>query len=466
MEKGKAGYWTVHAVYVSTSGGGAIGAGVTGDAANITADIYLGGSTSGAATTDINPSEIGKGYYEFSITSAEANTTKALLIPDSSTPTVEVRAIPPVIYPRPAEFNALGISSGGAITNVNLVDTCTTNTDLVSAASIADAVWDEASADHLVSGSTGELLQDIDDEVDVIHDTILDLAVTGAPLNTVVDGNTLTTGTETSGTYESTEFTNGVYHVITAVTNTIDIEYLATLPNSDAVPDTVSIDGYLKEGVPAGGDTIDLQVYNYVAAGWDTVMPALFTGITTDGPSTSTAHNLLARHVGTSGADDRKMRIRLYSATLEAGTTLNVDKINIGYAESISSSVTSILADTDELQTNQGDWLTATGFATPANVTASTSTIQVDIAALNDISAAEVNAEVDSALNTAIPASPTADSINEYIQHMKYVMVNKTTVTKLTGTSVILKDNDSDIYATVVGAYVEDPTTVVRLRLE
>jgi len=31
---------------------------------------------------------------------------------------------------------------------------------------------------------------------------------------------------------------------------------------------------------------------------------------------------------------------------------------------------------------------------------------------------------------------------------------------------VILKDDDAAIYATVVGAYAEDATTVIRLRLE
>lgn len=36
--------------------------------------------------------------------------------------------------------------------------------------------------------------------------------------------------------------------------------------------------------------------------------------------------------------------------------------------------------------------------------------------ALNDLSAAQVNTEVDTALNTAIPGSPTADSINERIK--------------------------------------------------
>jgi len=37
------------------------------------------------------------------------------------------------------------------------------------------------------------------------------------------------------------------------------------------------------------------------------------------------------------------------------------------------------------------------------------------LAGFNDLSAAEVNAEVDNALNTAIPGAPTADSINERI---------------------------------------------------
>jgi hypothetical protein len=40
------------------------------------------------------------------------------------------------------------------------------------------------------------------------------------------------------------------------------------------------------------------------------------------------------------------------------------------------------------------------------------------VAALNNISAANVNTEVDNALNTAIPGSPTADSVNERIASM------------------------------------------------
>ena len=81
----------------------------------------------------------------------------------------------------------------------------------------------------------------------------------------------------------------------------------------------------------------------------------------------------------------------------------------------LASDVADTLADTNELQTNQGNWLTATGFATEAkqdiidaNVDAvllDTNELQTDdvpglISALNNISAAQVNAEVLDVIQT------------------------------------------------------------------
>jgi hypothetical protein len=48
------------------------------------------------------------------------------------------------------------------------------------------------------------------------------------------------------------------------------------------------------------------------------------------------------------------------------------------------SEIDSILADTNELQTNQGQWLTATGFATPTNVTDAQTAIIASVDGLND----------------------------------------------------------------------------------
>ena len=46
-----------------------------------------------------------------------------------------------------------------------------------------------------------------------------------------------------------------------------------------------------------------------------------------------------------------------------------------------NASITAILADTNELQTNQGNWSTATGFATAVNVTDSEAVILAAISA-------------------------------------------------------------------------------------
>lgn len=59
------------------------------------------------------------------------------------------------------------------------------------------------------------------------------------------------------------------------------------------------------------------------------------------------------------------------------------------FGTALETTAQSILADTGDLQTNQGDWVTATGFSTPADVSASTATIQSDILNLNDISGQE-----------------------------------------------------------------------------
>ena len=63
----------------------------------------------------------------------------------------------------------------------------------------------------------------------------------------------------------------------------------------------------------------------------------------------------------------------------------------------IKSETALIVADTNELQTDNVPGL---------------------IAALNDLSAAQVNTEVDNALDTATPGSPTAGSINETIKRL------------------------------------------------
>lgn len=78
---------------------------------------------------------------------------------------------------------------------------------------------------------------------------------------------------------------------------------------------------------------------------------------------------------------------------------------NVTYGNSAIKTETALIyADTDELQKNQGNWTTATGFATPTNVTDATSplatssqaeSISQAIDALNDISTSDVQAIID-----------------------------------------------------------------------
>jgi len=253
------------------------------------------------------------------------------------------------------------------------------------------------------------------------------IAVTGSALNLVADGETLTTGNEV-GDYTNTYFHDESYHVITAVGNTIDVEYLFTLPTAHGTPSSVEVIGYLREGVPAGGDTISQQIWNYVTPGWDTIDPECFTGITTAGPDTTEIHNLLAAHVGTAGGDIGKMRIRFYSNALEDGTTWNVDKILVSYAESISADLASILGDTGELQTNQGAWATATGFATAAVWTSGLATALGNYTAvragyLDELAAANLPTDI-AAIPTVMRGTDSAALASSWTAALATILAN------------------------------------------
>lgn len=163
MQKGQEFTWSVFAFNSS-------GDHVTGDAANITATLYQDGATSGAATTDTNPVELGtQGQYIFTISSAETSVTNQLTLDPVSSSAFRVLPSPATVSIAPANFDklgietdgdltkvntldghtpqtgdtyaqlptnfsSLGISSGGAVTNVNLVDVCTSNSDMFTTA--------------------------------------------------------------------------------------------------------------------------------------------------------------------------------------------------------------------------------------------------------------------------------------------------------------------------------------------
>ena len=99
---------------------------VTGDSAQITANIRKDGGAANP-TNDANPTELEDSYYDFNMLKEETNANKINLTPESSTADIIVISVPGVIYTRPANFQSLGIESGGELTKVNL---CDANTDM------------------------------------------------------------------------------------------------------------------------------------------------------------------------------------------------------------------------------------------------------------------------------------------------------------------------------------------------
>jgi len=86
--------------------------------------------------------------------------------------------------------------------------------------------------------------------------------------------------------------------------------------------------------------------------------------------------------------------------------------------------------------------------------------ISADIAAVPD--ATEVEAAVDAALENAIPASPTAGSLNAYIQTLKWVLANKMAITEANGNTVIYKDDGTTPAFSVLAMFSSDSTTTTR----
>jgi hypothetical protein len=109
--------------------------------------------------------------------------------------------------------------------------------------------------------------------------------------------------------------------------------------------------------------------------------------------------------------------------------------------------------------------------ALDATFTFSGANVDANVAAEDNIDfgatkKASINTEVDNALDTAIPGSPTGDSINDYINRLKKVMVNQMEITEANGNVVIRNENDVDAFATVNAAFTSDATTTTRKRLE
>ena len=119
--------WVVFAF--EDEGGSNPGNPVTGDAANITANLRIDGVVN--AVDDTNPTEMEDGYYVFDITAAESNGDNILICPESSTANVIVIGVPGAVWTTPANFPDQDIDANGRVDVGSVGGTAQTAGDIV-----------------------------------------------------------------------------------------------------------------------------------------------------------------------------------------------------------------------------------------------------------------------------------------------------------------------------------------------
>lgn len=130
-----------------------------GDALNITANIRIDGGVANAVD-DVNPTELENGYYVFDVTAAETNGDLLTITPASSTADIQVIGVPGAVYTVAPNFNTLGIEADGDLTQVN---NCVANSDMkgTNNAALASSLTTAQNDLNTITGSDGVTLASV-----------------------------------------------------------------------------------------------------------------------------------------------------------------------------------------------------------------------------------------------------------------------------------------------------------------
>lgn len=278
-------------------------------------------------------------------------------------------------------------------TDIQLVDTCTTNTDMVSAAptaaAVADAVLDEALSGHTTAGTLGKAVTDIEADTNELQsddvpgliaalndfDPALDTVATVTNVTnqvtadvTAISGDTVAADNLES-TYDGTGYVDdnapatqsqisGIANVGSAVHRPSSSYTLTSgTQSANTYTSTEALDGVRHEhtdaagimelyyefnigsGTPSSvqvtgyltGSNDDLGVYGYdwVSAGWKQI--GNIQGSSSTNNSVYSL-DLFVDMVG-SGADEGKVRVRFYKASGLTSATLAVDQIFVAFSQ-------------------------------------------------------------------------------------------------------------------------------------
>lgn len=141
-------------------------------------------------------------------------------------------------------------------------------------------------------------------------------------IHTIAESFTLTTGNVSSGSYANTFAVDQIYHRLQDAAGVMDFYYLFNVgPNG--VPTQVIMTGRLN----SGDDDLNLYAWNWDTPAWELLGPMAGQDGSTDVEFTK---KLLVHHVGSSGADLGKVRLRFQGSGLTSAN-LYIDQILMAF---------------------------------------------------------------------------------------------------------------------------------------
>lgn len=353
------------------------------------------------------------------------------------------------------------ISAYNGTTKVATVSTWATNPDNTSvfvirpfgsvpgasaptAAQVADAVWDEPFADHKAEGSFGQMQQGIQvGTAQAGTSTSITLDATGSSSTTDFYKYQVVRITNGTGAGQARQITayNG-----TSKAATVDPAWTtAPSTDSDYIIAPLGIDAATLAQI---ADSVwDEQRSGHIAAG-SFGEYVLADAVRVSG-QVATADGLEAAVAGTTPLPSNVTQWN--GAAVPAPTVDGVPRVDVTHLSGAAENVAT--------QTTQAAILEDTGTTIPALISA----VDAAIAALNDLSAAQVNAEVVDALSTDTYVEPSAvpaatASLAAKINFMTALLRNKVTQTNTTKTL----RNDADSGNIGTAAVSDDGTTFTK----
>ena len=342
--------------------------------------------------------------------------------------------------------------TAGTITNVttvnglaaNVITAASMNAD--ASAEIADAVWDEDATAHQTQGTFGQAIGDPVADTDTIWglaNTNLDAAVSSrmatyaqptgflaATFPTGTVSNTTNITAATGVVLSAVTHTGAVIPVVTTVTTNTDMR-----GTDNAALASVCTEGRLAEldaanlptdiaDIPtvAEFNARTLLAASYFDPAVDPVANVTLVATTTTNTDMVAAAPTVAAiadavwdeeiTTGHVAADSAGAKLNAAGGAADPWATALPGAYGAGTAGEIlgdwkdagrlDAILDNIVADTGELQTNQGNWLTATGFATPTNITAGT------ITTVTNVTNAPTTGDLTATMKTSVTTAATA----------------------------------------------------------